>query len=60
VVDCQVSAVGLAATLSKENPTIPTKIENLADMFLADKARGLPVHGLQNLAIKLQDGMQQP
>jgi hypothetical protein len=43
VVDSWVSAVGLAATLTKE-PTIPNECEDLADVFSANEARGLPAH----------------
>jgi hypothetical protein len=57
MVDRQVPAVGLATTLMEE-PTIPTEFEDLANVFLADKARGLPAHGPQDLAIELQDGKQ--
>ncbi len=59
MVDYQVPAIGLAATL-KEVPTIQTKFEDLVDVFLADKVRGLPVHGPQDLALELQDRKQPP
>jgi hypothetical protein len=57
VVDCQVPAVGLMAMLTEEL-TILTKFEDLTDVFSADKAQGLPVHGPQDLAIELQDSKQ--
>ncbi len=59
VLDRRVPAVGLAATLTEES-TIPNEFEDLADEFSADEARGLPAHGPQDLAIKLQDGKQPP
>jgi hypothetical protein len=45
VVDRQVPAVGIAAMLTEE-PTITTEFEDLVDVFSADKAQGLPTHGL--------------
>ncbi len=57
VVDRRVPALGLAAILVEE-PTILTEFEDLADVFSADEAQGLPVRGPQDLAIKLQDGKQ--
>jgi hypothetical protein len=45
VVDRQVLAVGLTATLAQE-PTILNEFDDLADVFSADKARELPAHGL--------------
>jgi hypothetical protein len=59
VVDRRVRTVGLAAMLAKE-PIIPNEFEDLADVFTADEAQGLPAHGPQDLAIKLQDGKQPP
>ncbi len=51
--------MGLAATLTEE-PAIPNKCKDLADVLLADEARGLPACGPQDLAIELQDAKQSP
>ncbi len=51
--------MGLVVTLTEE-PTILTKFEDLADVFLADEAQGLLVHGPQDFAIELQDKRQPP
>ncbi len=59
LVDCQVPSMGLAATLAKE-PTTLNKFKELADVFLADKARKLLTHGPQDLVIELQDEKQPP
>ncbi len=49
--------MGLTASLVEE-PTILAEFEDLADIFLVDKARGLPAHGPQDLAIKFDNGKQ--
>jgi hypothetical protein len=59
VEDRQVLAVGLTATFTEE-PTILTEFKDLANVFSADEARGLPVHSPQDLVIKLQARNQPP
>ncbi len=51
--------MGLVASLTEEL-FILTEFEDLADVILADKAQGLPVHGPQDLAIAHYDGKQLP